>query len=246
MWRVFWTLLALAVLPSPIAAADVVQRSIDLNGTSRSYYLYVPESVKGRSVPLLMLLHGSHQDGQRIARLWKDKADQEGFVVVAPNSLKTDGWRMNKDGPAFIQAVLMAVVEQAPIDGRRIYLFGQSAGAVYALDLAMLESEFFAATTVHAGAWRTPGEFVLLPLAKRKLPLAIIIGTEDEFFSLTAVRKTEKALKDAGFPIEVTVIAGHHHFLTTETAPDIIERSWAFLSRCQLDQSPKFMPYKMD
>lgn len=246
MRRVIWTLLALAMLGSPIAAADVVQRSIDLNGTSRSYYLYVPERVKGRPVPLLMLLHASYQDGERITRLWKDKADQEGFVVVAPNAIKNDGWRMEKDGPPFIQAVLMAVVDQVPIDGRRIYLFGQSGGAVFALDLSMLESEFFAATAIHGGAWRAPGDSVLLPFGKRKMPLAIIIGTEDEFFPLTAVHKTEKALKDAGFPIEVTVIPGHHHYLTPETAPDIIERSWTFLSRCKLEQPPKFAPYRMD
>ena len=36
-----------------------------------------------------------------------------------------------------------------------MYLFGHSAGAGQALYLSLLESEYFAATAVHAGALRT-------------------------------------------------------------------------------------------
>ncbi len=245
MRRVLWAAFTLLVLTCPAAQAEVVKQTIELDGVSRSYYLYIPENVKAQPVPLLVLLHGSTQDGERIMRLWKDRADQDGFVLVAPNALRMDGWRMADDGPQFILAVLKAVVTQAQIDGRRIYLFGQSGGAVFALNISMLESEFFAATAIHAGSWRTPDEFLLLPFGTRKIPLAIIIGDRDEFFSLESVRKTEGALKGAGFPIEVTVIPGHHHALTEKTVPDIFEHSWSFLSRFKLEQPSRFTTYKL-
>ena len=245
MLRAFWTCLLLAVLVYPASAADVSRHMIDLDGVSRSYHLYVPETAKGPA-PLLVVLHGSQQDGERLLNLWKDRADQNGFVLVAPNSRHKGGWQLAEDGPRFIQAVLREVVGLAPIDGRRIYLFGYSGGAVFALDLSMLESEFFAATAIHAGAWRAKDDFFLLTLSRRKIPLAIIVGDRDEFFSLDTVHKTETALKDAGFPVNVMVIPGHHHALASETAPVVTDKAWCFLSGYALDQPPRFQGYKLD
>ena len=55
-----------------------------------------------------------------------------------------------------------------------------SAGAVQALYLSLLESEYFAATAVHAGALDLgAGQF--MDRAQRKIPIAIFVGTNDQF-----------------------------------------------------------------
>jgi poly(3-hydroxybutyrate) depolymerase len=235
-------MIVLAAMPAR-AMSDIAFEPIKVDGADRSYYLYIPNSATIAPAPLLVLLHGSMQNGLPMARLWKDFADDNGIVLVAPNALHEDGWRPVQDSPQFILAVLQAVQAMAPINMHRIYLFGQSGGAVYALTLSMLESEFFAATAIHAGAWRHEREFMPLAFAKRKIPLAIIVGDRDEFFSLHAVRNTEDALRKAGIPVEVSVIADQHHWYDERTAPDINRRAWDFLSPKTLDQPPRFVQY---
>src|SRR5262249_7820110 len=143
-------------------------------------------------------------------------ADQEGIILAAPDSLQIEAWHLDKDGPDFLRAVVDDVAQREKIDGRRVYLFGQSGGAVYALTLAMLESNYFAAVAIHAGAWRERGEFQVMDYAKRRIPLKIIIGDRDEFFSISSVRQTQSALSDAGFPIDVSVLEGRHHVYSDE------------------------------
>ena len=41
-----------------------------------------------------------------------------------------------------------------PINPRRVYLFGHSAGASFALHMSLMESQYFAAAAIHAGALR--------------------------------------------------------------------------------------------
>jgi len=66
-----------------------------------------------------------------------------------------------------------------PINTRRVYLFGHSAGAGQALYLSSLESENFAATAVHAGALRKE-DGSHMDAARRKIPIAIFVGTDDK------------------------------------------------------------------
>jgi predicted esterase len=115
----------------------------------------------------------------------------------------------------------------------RIYLFGSSGGAVYSLTLSMLESQLFAATAIHAGAWRAPNEFRAVPYARRKIPIAIFIGDKDEYFPLFAVRKTQSALEKAGHPVSVTVIAGHSHNYA-DVALEVNRSAWDFMKAKRL------------
>jgi poly(3-hydroxybutyrate) depolymerase len=54
------------------------------------------------------------------------------------------------DGPAFLYFLIEAVKAKHAVDGRRMYLFGHSAGAEFALTMGLIESEFFAAVAVHS------------------------------------------------------------------------------------------------
>ena len=236
-------LAALVLWPTLASAADIAKRTLAFGERMRSYYLYVPESLPAGRAPLLVLLHGSGRDGHAIIRLWKADADRNGIMLLAPNALHRDAWRLRDDSPDFIRAAIDAAASEHAIDARRLYLFGQSGGAVYALLLSMIESEYFAATAVHAGAWRTPLEFRALHYLKRNIPVAIVIGSRDEFFPLAAVHKTERAMKRAGIPIEVTVIAGQHHWYNGKSAPQINPISWEFLRSKHLAQPPVFSRY---
>jgi polyhydroxybutyrate depolymerase len=237
--------LVLALLaPLPARAADDAQRhTATFDGRERTYYLYVPDTA-AKPLPLIVLLHGSGSNGLVMLNAWRDVAARNGIVLLAPDSLHTEaGWDLHADGPDYIQGLVARVEADTSVDPRRIYLFGQSGGAVYALTLAMLESEYFAAMAIHAGAWRRPAEYKVMDYARRRIPLSISVGDRDEFFSLEAVRDTQRVLTERGFAVEVNIIADHHHAYS-DVPPGFNDKVWEFLAAHTLDEDPKFTAYR--
>jgi poly(3-hydroxybutyrate) depolymerase len=224
------------------ARADCTTETLPFAGVTRSYSLCVPAEAKP-DMPVLLLLHGSYGTGARIALLWQDFAARRGIILVAPDALHSDAWRLKDDSPDFLHAVVNEVQTRYSADRRRLYLFGQSGGAVYGLTLAMLESDYFAAIAIHAGAWRSPAEFKAIALARRRIPLKIIVGDKDEYFSATAVHGTKAALSAAGFPIEVEIVPGQHHGFIPEIAAATEESAWRFLAPVTLTANPMFLEY---
>jgi len=209
------------------------QESFEFAGLKRSYTLFAPGSAATSPAPLLVLLHGSYGSGAAMVSWWSSLAEQEGMVLVGPEAREREAWQLRADGPQFIRALIDTVAAKHPIDRARIYLFGTSGGAVYALMLSMLESQLFAATAIHAGAWRAPNEFRAVPYAKRKIPIAIFIGDKDEYFPLFAVRKTQSALEQAGHPVSVTVLPGHNHPYA-DVALEVNRSAWEFMKANRL------------
>jgi predicted esterase len=242
--NLIWVFLVFLFFPMHARAGDKLSReAINTQNKKRYYYLFVPESVKAAtSVPLIVLFHGSGHDGTSLIEKWEGLARREGLILAGPNSYNPQVWAIPEDGPEFIHDMVEAVRTQYPIDPRRVYLFGHSGGAVFAITLAMQESEYFAAVAVHAGAWRNQGEASLIDYAKRKIPLAMIVGDMDPFFPLASVKATEAALKARGFPAELTVMKGHDHWYY-DLAPEINRIAWDFLKRYELTEAPKYVAY---
>src|SRR5688572_17765719 len=143
--------------------------SFEFAGIKRSYTLFVPTTAADSPAPLIVLLHGSYGSAAALVRWWTSLAEQEGVVLVAPDAREREAWQLRADGPQYIRAVIDQAAARHSIDRGRIYLFGSSGGAVYSLTLSMVESQLFAATAIHAGAWRAPNEFRAVTYAKRKI-----------------------------------------------------------------------------
>jgi poly(hydroxyalkanoate) depolymerase family esterase len=132
---------------------------------SRDYRLYLPSGyVKGRPVPLVLMLHGCKQDpetfaaGTRMNRL----ADEYGFLVLYPrqsmlaNIYSCWNWfdpRTQARGgeAAIVMAMVDDVVRRYSVDADRIYVAGMSAGGALAAILASCYADVFAAAAVHSG-----------------------------------------------------------------------------------------------
>jgi len=235
----------LLALVTPIQAAESVSKqSLASNGHDRTYYLYIPDNAAQMPRPLVVLLHGSGGNGLFMLQRWKDVATREGIVLLAPDSLHTDiGWDIHNDGPDYIHALIAVVAATHAIDFHRLYIFGQSGGAVYALNLAMLESEYFAAAAYHAGGWRKPAEYRFADYAKRKIPIAAYVGDKDEYFSVDSVQATESLLKQRGFPAELHLLPGRVHAYSDVPA-DFHDTVWNFLKANALADIPKYAPYR--
>lgn len=237
----FTFLMSLALLPNP--AEKIIKESIRSQGVERTYYLFLPDKVNPATpAPLVVLLHGSGRNGLSLVEKWKELAKKEGVIIVGPDAVSSQGWKIPEDGPDFIHEVVEELKAKYPINTRRVYLFGHSAGAGQALYLSLLESEYFAATAVHAGALNADdGPYI--ERAKRKIPIAIFVGTNDQFFPLPVVRATRDALNARGFKSELTEIKDHTHWYY-DRAPEINRSAWEFLKGHELSGEPKYEQHR--
>jgi poly(3-hydroxybutyrate) depolymerase len=217
-------LFLLAISTFASAAAKAEKQTLTSDGKERIYYTFVPEKLAAPA-PLLLLLHGSGRDGMSQINEWKDLAAKEGLILAAPGSANSREWSMNTDGPEFLHEVVEAVRAKNSVDGKRIYIFGHSAGAVFALYMAVMESKYFAAAGVHAGAMREDF-YPYLDLAQRKVPITIWVGTDDPYFSLALVKGTQGELNKHGFQAQVVEMKGHDHnyyAVSKDLNPKILE-----------------------
>ena len=114
---------------------------------------------------------------------------------------------------------------------KRVYLFGHSAGAVFALMMPLWEPEYFAAVAIHAGAIPRGAEGNVqssLQEPKRKTPIQIQVGTNDPFFPVQVVRQTRDLFSAGGFTIDLREIPRHDHNYYV-VSDQINREAWAFL-----------------
>jgi poly(3-hydroxybutyrate) depolymerase len=224
---------------------DITKELITSNGKTRAYYLYVPSTIKpGSPAPLIVMLHGSGRVGMSLVEKWKDLAKKEGFIIAGPDASDVRGWRSPQDGPDYLHDLVEELKAKYPINPRRVYLFGHSAGATFALEISLMESQYFAATAIHAGAL-SADDGDLLDLAKRKIPIFIQVGDSDEAFPLKVVRATRDLLNAKGFSTELTEIAGHNHWYY-DMAPKINLKAWEFLKKYELESDPVYRKFQFN
>jgi poly(3-hydroxybutyrate) depolymerase len=237
-------ILLLVSLASASAKDDITKERMQSNGKTRVYYLYVPSTVKGPA-PLIITLHGSNRTGVTLVEKWKDYAKKEGIILAGPDSTNLASWAAPQDGPDFLHELVEEIKARYPINERRLYLFGHSAGAAFALHMSLMESEYFAATAIHAGSLRADEEFQLIRLAKRKIPISIQVGDSDQFFPLKEVRATRDALKEAGIPVDLLEIENHDHWYY-DKASKFNQTAWEFLKKHELTGEPRYQKYKWE
>ena len=236
--------LIVTVLTASTAAAEkTVKQTFTSGGRSRTCYVFVPDKATPQTpAPLLVLLHGSGRNGLSLVERWDGLAKKEGLILAGPDSTNPAQWRTLEDGPELIRDLVETLRATLPIDPHRIYLFGHSAGAIHSIGLSLLESEYFAATAVHAGALPEE-EYVWAAAANRKIPIAIWVGTDDALFPLRAVRATRDFLNKQGFGVELTEIRGHTHNYYMR-ADDINKSVWQFLQQHRLEGDPKYQTHR--
>lgn len=134
--------------------------TIASGGEQRSYLVHVPSTVEPSvPAPLVIWFHGilgSSQDYR--ASGFREVADREGFVLVAPNGIDS-AWnvgpcctarRRNIDDVAFAKALVEKIKESACIDPRRVYAAGFSMGGGMSHYLACHAADVFAAVAPSA------------------------------------------------------------------------------------------------
>jgi poly(3-hydroxybutyrate) depolymerase len=248
-WLLFHLVALCLTLPlgtpaSPVPKNSGIQKEfITFEGHKRTSYLFIPDSSPADvAAPLIVLLHGSGEDGLSLAEPWRSLASKEGIILVAPNSANSRVWDPHADHPNFIREVVDAVEGKHAVDPHRVYVFGHSAGGIYALTLSLLESQYFAAVAVHAGVLRRETDETF-ERAERKVPIALWSGTLDSRIPLIAVQGTQSILEAHGYQVELHEMTGRDHNYYVH-ANEVNQAVWTFLRRHKLEDQPKFKVYK--
>lgn len=240
--RVLAVLIAATAIGTTQSDGQDQRFSLTSNGRERSYRVFVPDSFgKSGPGPAVILFNGSGSAVDGLFDPWKDIARKDGVLLIGQTAFAQGAWRIPEDSPDFTQEVIESAATKFAIDPRRVYLFGHSGGAGHALLLGLLESEDFAAVGAHAGALRE-SDRPLLDVPKRKIPMAIWVGTKDQMVPLKMVRDTLAVLTKRGFPAKTFEITGHTHSYA-ERAPEVTAAAWEFLRKETLTVDPKFYRY---
>jgi poly(hydroxyalkanoate) depolymerase family esterase len=129
------------------------------------YRLYLPSGSSRRdTVPLIVMLHGCRQDPLSFAEgtRMNTMAEEHRCAVLYPeqnkrsNPLRCWNWfasaSLEGDGEAGLIARLIdQITDRRPIDPRRVYAVGMSAGGAMACILSVRHSRLFAACAIHSG-----------------------------------------------------------------------------------------------
>jgi len=217
------------------ASSNEASRTAYCSGIEQTYLLSspdVPSQEKDQPLSAVVLLHGAGDKAANMLDAWRHFAAKHKIVLLAPD-LPRDP-KFEDAAPQIFRCIVEDAKQHARIDPARVYLFGNSMGGYLAYDAAMFESEYFAAIAVHA--MRIADDYArIVTRARRKTPIAIYIGDQDQFFSQDSVRQTRNLLRKAGFPVHYVEL-DHHDHNYYERADEINADAWKFLNENRLPQ----------
>jgi poly(hydroxyalkanoate) depolymerase family esterase len=132
---------------------------------TRRYKLYSPPDSAGKSLPLVVMLHGCTQNPDDFAAgtRMNEIAREQDFYVLYPaqsadanpqrcwNWFKHNHQSRGRGEAALLADMTLSITKQHGIDPRRVYIAGLSAGGAMAAIAAAAYPEIYAAVGVHSG-----------------------------------------------------------------------------------------------
>jgi poly(hydroxyalkanoate) depolymerase family esterase len=170
--RLGYVTIGLMLISAVARAGELVDRDFNAQNYAysdhRNFYVYLPSAYDGqRALPLVMVLHGCHQTRDTVLNEfgWDDVAEQNGFILVAPDISTDDmmrythcwGYWESKEihqGQGEVEDLYrigLQVEQQWRIDSNRRHIVGLSSGGFMANAAAVAHNEYWASAGVHSG-----------------------------------------------------------------------------------------------
>jgi poly(3-hydroxybutyrate) depolymerase len=207
------------LLLSVAALLPVKADNITVNGTQRSYILYVPKNL-GENRPLLISCHGMNQDPdyQKNMLQIESVADTAKFLTVFPYGINKS-WDISGNSDInFITALIDKMVTQYKIDRNRVYLSGFSMGGMLTYHAMNKIADKIAAFAPISGY---PMQGATANSNVRPIPIIHTHGTSDDVVNFSGVQGSLNAwIKHNGCPTSAKVTQRYRN------AAHITRRVW--------------------
>jgi len=187
--------------------------STSSNSKTLPYRWLKPEFIKsGRKYPLVIFLHGAGERGtdnqiqlQSLPTLLAQPTYRKKYpcFLVVPQCPSGQSWQ--QQFPVLLE-IIDKVMQENPIDKRRIYLTGYSMGAYGTWSLAALRPDLFAAAVPVAGGGNVQTTHQLIDL-----PIWAVHGNADKAVPVSQSREMIKAIRQAGGSPKYTELKGVGH-----------------------------------
>jgi len=176
----------------PALSGTLTKATLQLNGETYTYRLYLPKGFT-KGAPLVMVLHGSGQNGAQIRTEtgygFERLADQHGFGVVYPSGKSFDWNDCSKTGDflvngrelddvQYLNTLVDMLIAAQGFDPRRVFATGVSAGGFMSLRLALESPQRFRAVAAVSANVPAAGNFKCKPVAQGASVL-LMNGTAD-------------------------------------------------------------------
>lgn len=204
--------------PSP-SAVQIAGQIHDVNcaaDPSQSYALYLPSTyVPSKGWPIIYFFDPGGR-GRRPLELYKDVAEQYGFVMAGSNNSRNFG----SDPSRSVNAVWQDTHQRFALDGRLTYASGFSGGARVAGLMAMSCAQCrMAGVIAHGAGYPTNGAD-----GKDKLLYFFAVGDQD--FNWSEVVTIRRQREEQGLSYRVRTFSGPHQWAPAAVMQDAIEWLW--------------------
>jgi polyhydroxybutyrate depolymerase len=166
--------------------AELRPITVSFQGTNRTFFVYVPQSVAGRSnVPAVVVFHGGGGDisGLAAASEMTIAADAFGFVAIFP-SVVSGQWNDGRSGTAsgyddvgFVRAIVGNSSSLFGVDLGRIFAAGISNGGMFTQRLSCDAADLISAAAIVSA--NMPADYQSQCRPSQSVPKVFFNGTSD-------------------------------------------------------------------
>lgn len=202
---------------APMSGAYVFP--LTFQGAARDYRLHVPPAAAtGRPLPLVLNLHGATQSAvlQEGYSQMDQASDRDGYLVAYPDGTQDTAagppdelsWdagaccglpvTRHVDDVGFLLRVIADIATRTPVDLRRVYVTGMSAGGMMAYTMAAEASRHIAAIASVSGQVELPSVHPARPVPTMEFhsvddPIATWSGVDGRYSVMSGIREWVRA-----------------------------------------------------
>lgn len=172
-------------------------KSTNLSG--RRGTVFLPKNYRKRTLPAMVLFHGSAGNGKIIADVFKNSAHSRSFIIVAPDSIDEAGWEISEslsqptDDERHIEDCIQELLSMPHVSISSLIVAGMSAGAPVAALYGSNDSRFESFAVFH-------GAINLETLGSNHVPVWLSTGSSDTLVTPQREQGYQSSLTALGFP----------------------------------------------
>ncbi len=186
-----------------------------------------PEYHHGRSYPVVLALPSSLLGAEQMVAGLAEQAERNGYIIISPewtNQFSTTGYDFSGKDHYYALAALRDALRRFQIDPDKVFLFGFSEGANFALDLGMSHPDLFAGLV---GFGPNPPPPLMLEYWRNTQKLPTYFVTGELTGSFPNLRKVYEKWMPKGYPAILTLYRGR----SLEWFPVEIPRIFDWMNR---------------